>query len=48
MELWARDKDLSERDQVALNHARKHQQVVFVSDIATAKGDKVNATYLAD
>ena len=48
MEHWINDGDLTEREQMALNRVRKHQQVVFLSDIATARGDKVDPTYLTD
>ena len=39
---------MTERKQKALNRVQKQQQVMFLSDTATAKGDKVDATYLTN
>ena len=41
MELWVHCGYLTESKLRGLNRVRKHQQATFLSDIATAKGDKI-------
>ena len=48
METWVQNGYLTERELKGLNRVRKHQQATFLSDIATARGDKLDQTYLSD
>ena len=48
METWVRNSHLTESELRGLNRVRKHQQATFLSDITTAKGDKLDQTYLSD
>ena len=42
METWVQNGNLTESELRGLNRVRKHQQATFLSDITTAKGDKLD------
>ena len=48
MESWVRCSYLTKSELRGLNRVRTHQQATFLSDIATAKGDKLDQVYLSD
>ena len=48
METWVQNRYLTERESRGLNRVRKHQQATFLTDIATARGDKLDQRYLLD
>ena len=48
MEVLIKDRDLKEDALKRLNRVRKHQEVMLLSDMATARGNKVDSYYVDD
>ena len=48
MEIFAKAPGVKDQTLKKLNRVRKHQKAVFLSNIVTASGSRINRSYLCD